>query len=606
MVIIRVREPPWRQENQSERFYGAPDTAKTPTLHMCGLVGIFSVDGESVDPIVLQRMTDLQRHRGPDDQGIRLFSLRHGRSREWRPGTEATTAEEFEGGLGFNRLSILDLSSNGHQPMCSEDGSVILVFNGEIYNAFDHRPDLEVAGYRFRSRTDTEVVLCLYQHYGLDGMLTRLNGMFAFCLVDLRKQKIFLARDRLGIKPLYWLEGGRTILFSSEVKSFLRFPGFSPEIDSRHIDEFLTFRYCAEDRHLLRGVRQVKPGHWLRLDSGGIEQRRYWRIPDGGSPGDMEIDKAADLLEQKLQLSIQRRLLSDAPVGCQLSGGIDSSLVNLFASRKHGVQLDAFSVVLDDPIFSEEDWIDQAVHLTGVRSHKSTLTADFFVGNLERATWHLDQPLNHPHSVGLLLLAEHASRHVKVLLSGEGADELLGGYARFLYALLRPQVGPALPFLRYLPGPGRALNSRLGPAHEDDSLWFIMASAFSDRQGLGRLRPDSTLSAAQSSRKALFARGRGSYLSNCLKYEMSTYLTDLLIKQDKMTMAHSVENRVPFLDHELVELVRTVMPTSLLVSKRLRWQQMPCEIRRLWSKRSRDVHFDAPFVYRQKAGFGIR
>jgi asparagine synthase (glutamine-hydrolysing) len=224
---------------------------------MCGIAGFFNLTGAPADPVTLLRMTDVQRHRGPDDQGFRLFSLATGTSIEL-PAGDVSSRSEFPGALGFNRLKILDLSECGHQPMANHDGSVLLAFNGEIYNAFDYRRELEASGYRFRSRTDTEVILYLYEKYGLDGMLERLNGMFAIVLVDLRSREIHIARDHFGIKPFYWAMAGATVLFASEAKSFLSHPAFQPELDAAHVDEYLSFRFIAGEQSLLKGVRQVR------------------------------------------------------------------------------------------------------------------------------------------------------------------------------------------------------------------------------------------------------------------------------------------------------------------------------------------------------------
>ena len=251
---------------------------------MCGIAGFLNLDGAPAAIGTVSQMADLQRHRGPDDHGIRLFSLAEGTSIEPAPG-ETTVGGSFEGAVGFNRLKILDLTRCGHQPMTSSNGQIIIGFNGEIYNAFDFRPELERAGYRFRSRTDTEVILYLYEHYGLEGMLERLNGMFAIVIIDLRNRELLMIRDHLGVKPLYWTVAGSSLLFGSEAKSFLAHPAFEPEVNARHLDEYLGFRYIAGEESLLKGVVQLRPGHYLRVKSGRITTHRYWSVPD-------RIDKA--------------------------------------------------------------------------------------------------------------------------------------------------------------------------------------------------------------------------------------------------------------------------------------------------------------------------
>ena len=237
---------------------------KSPS-HMCGIAGFVNLDGAPADAVVLGAMTDMIRHRGPEDRGTLCLSLR---------GSTPDTA------LGFQRLKILDLSARGHQPMTSPDGSLALLFNGAIYNAFDERAELERDGYRFLTGTDTEVILALYERVGLERTLERLNGMFAIVIADTRRGVVHLIRDRLGIKPLYWTQCGTTVLFASEAKAFLAYPGFRAEIDPDEVDELLAFRYVAGEASLLKGVRQVRPGYRLAITPDGVKELRYWSIPD--------------------------------------------------------------------------------------------------------------------------------------------------------------------------------------------------------------------------------------------------------------------------------------------------------------------------------------
>ena len=241
---------------------------------MCGIAGFFNFNAAPVNPQVLASMIDCQRHRGPDDQGMRLFSLARGQSIEIRQ-QDPVPSQPFEGALGFNRLSIIDLSERGHQPMCNDDESIILAFNGEIYNAFDYKAELQSAGYNFRSRTDTEVILRLYEHLGLAGTLERLNGMFAIVIIDLRRGEVHMARDGLGIKPFYWAHQGHILFFGSEVKSFQMHPSFITRLDEDNVDEYLAFRYCAADRYLIQGVHQLRPGHCLSFSADGMRIQRY-------------------------------------------------------------------------------------------------------------------------------------------------------------------------------------------------------------------------------------------------------------------------------------------------------------------------------------------
>jgi asparagine synthase (glutamine-hydrolysing) len=564
---------------------------------MCGIAGYINLDGEPAAVEIATRMMDLQRHRGPDDQGLRLFSLSSGRTEEVQSG-HAPVAGSYEGALGLNRLKILDVTHRGHQPMTSEDGKVILAFNGEIYNAFDFRPALESAGYRFRSRSDTEVILHLYEQFGLDGLLDRLNGMFAIVIVDLRSREVLMIRDQFGVKPFYWTVAGSSLLFGSEAKSFLAHPSFRAEINASGLDEYLAFRYLAGEQSLIKGVAQLQPGHYLRVRDGQIATHRYWSLPDREEKAPWSEARVMSEVEEALKKSVQSQLQSDVKVGCQLSGGIDSSLVAVIARSHFDANMDTFSVIFDDPAFSEQKWIAQAAATARSDSHLATFTADFFVNTLADASWHMDQPMSHPNSLGIWLLAREARPHVTVLLSGEGADEVFGGYSRFYYANLRPRLGPWLPVLRHLPDAGRKLQRHLGGEPVEA---YINASRFQDTESLRALRPDVNLGTAMVKRRAIFQQGDGSHLDRCLKYEMQTYLVDLLVRQDKMTMAHSVENRVPFLDRHLVELVRG-LPSRSLVGDGL---TAATRATKVVLKSVARRFFDDAFVYRHKSGFPL-
>jgi asparagine synthase (glutamine-hydrolysing) len=481
------------------------------------------------------------RHRGPDDRGTLCLS--------WRGGAADTA-------LGFHRLNILDLSAHGHQPMASADGSIALLFNGAIYNAFDFKPELESDGYRFRSATDTEVILALYERHGLDGMLDRLDGMFAMVIADTRTHTLHLVRDRFGIKPLYWTQCGNTVLFASESKAFLAHPGFRAEIDPAQIDEVLAFRYVAGEASLLKGVRHVRAGAHVTITPEGVSQRRYWTIPDNPDQSSLSREEAVDHLDDLLRRSVRSQLRSDVPVGCQLSGGIDSSLVAMRA------RTGAFSIVIDDRIFNEERWIAVADSATGAAGHRFTFDESAFINALDAASWHMDQPISVPNSLALWMLAEQSRRDVTVLLSGEGADELFGGYARFSRVI------------------------------DDD---FILTTQFHSASRLAKLRPEADLRPAVDKRRALFQEGHADPLSNALKYEMQTHLVDLLMRQDKMMMAHGVESRVPFLDRKLVEFART-LPAGYLVNGSARKIVVKDLARRA---------FESTFVDRRKSGFNL-
>jgi asparagine synthase (glutamine-hydrolysing) len=545
---------------------------------MCGFVALYNIDGAPIDRDVLARMTDAQRHRGPDDQAFADFSVAGGK-----------------GAFGFNRLSIRDLSPKGRQPMTTTDGRVMAVYNGELYNADEQREHLVRRGHTFRGTSDTEVLLEMYRAYGIEETLARSNGMFALCLVDLAKERILLVRDRLGIKPLYFWQTPRTIAAASEVKSFLYHPDFSARLDEGHLAEHLAFRSCAGDRHLLRGVKQVEPGEWIDITRGELRRKRWWR-PPVHTTWTRGFDAAVDAVDDAIDRAVGLQLVSDVPVGCQFSGGLDSSVVSAYANKrtKRG-NYQSFSIIVDDPRFDETRWIDEAGKHLGVPGHRYQFGEREFAERLDRASWHLDQPLDHMNSIGIMRLAEGSREHVTVLLSGEGADEAFGGYSRFLRVLYRPALAVLAPL-------GARFSAFDRSRGKDSRDWFIRASSPILPAQLGALLGRDAYDDALDVRRAMFPN-EGSFLSRCRAYELETFLVGLLKRQDKMTMASSLENRVPLLDHELVELVSS-MPASYCVTRRPSRHPLERNTKRLL-KTVAVRHFPKPFVYRKKEGFGM-
>ena len=311
---------------------------------MCGITGILNLDFRPIDFRTLNRMSEMQKHRGPDDQGFVGFSFSQSRVSAVDINSNEIKTNSFHGGIGFNRLSILDLSINGHQPMISKDGKVVIAYNGETYNAFDFKNELEKKGYQFKSQTDTEVLLHLYQEYGIEKMLELVNGMFAFSIIDLELNKLFLARDHVGIKPIYWYKKGELFLFASEIKSFISHPDFHAEIEEKHVDEYFYYKYNAHDRTVFKDVKQLPPGYYLEVSMQGEKLVKYWE-PDLTTRNSLSELDATKRLEEILKTSVKSQLLSDVKVGCQLSGGIDSSLVTTFARGYFNADMDTFSVI---------------------------------------------------------------------------------------------------------------------------------------------------------------------------------------------------------------------------------------------------------------------
>jgi asparagine synthase (glutamine-hydrolysing) len=567
---------------------------------MCGITGYINLDQRPIkDSSVVLKMLMAQKHRGPDDSGIRAFNLRSGSSVEVNSVGPVSLNEEFEGMLGFNRLSILDLSSNGHQPMASPDGRVLLTLNGEIYNAFEYKGMLEAWGYRFKSTTDTEIVLALYLRYGFEGMLTRLNGMFAIVVVDLAQKEIFITRDRFGIKPMYYITTVETFAFSSELKSFRYIPGFDFSLAEEQLDEYLLFRNNLSGT-LLKGVHSLKPGHYLRFScSDGITIKRFFDINDYSRicGNHSDLDAYGKRLEEWLSKSVKSQLMSDVKLGCQLSGGIDSSLVTWLANKNSDKgNFEAVSIVFNDKRFSEERYIDKVTESLDIPGHKFLLDADYFLNNIEKASWHLEAPINHPNTVAIYKLSQRAKEYVTVLLSGEGADEVFGGYARFY------DIGYPYQSRRMLHEIKKNLLSPLSLAeYFNHERRAVMATSFMTKGMAKSLRKEFLGESAISQRRELYKSLSGSLFDRQVKYEMLSFLPDLLIRQDKMSMAHSIENRVPFLDNEIVENSFTI-PEKLLL---LRKSPEGFNTEKYLLKKMAVAPFGKDFAFRDKMGFGI-
>lgn len=531
---------------------------------MCGIAGYINLNSEPVrDTSCIISMLKVQKHRGPDDSGISAFSLRSGETEELEFGQPQAISGIFEGILGFNRLSILDLSLNGHQPMRSPDGKILLTLNGEIYNAFDYKPELTKWGYKFQSTTDTEIVLALYLKIGLEGMLNRLNGMFAIVIVDLHAKKLIIARDRFGIKPMYYIFKEKTIAFSSELKSFMYINNFAFRLNEEQLDEYLLFRNNLYGT-LFKDIQSLTPGHYLSFKHGtGLIKKRFFDVNNYirsvGTSND--ISSYGEKLEEWLSLSVHRQLMSDVKLGCQLSGGIDSSLVTWLANKNSEKgNFEAVSIVFNDQRFSEEKYINAVSKTLGITSHKFLLEADYYLDNIEYVTWHLEAPINHPNTVAIYKLSQRAKEYVTVLLSGEGADEVFGGYRRF-YDISYPFMNTKMlhEIWKNLMHP-LTLANYFGHVYR-----AIMATAFMSSTMAGKLKPGFNIESASEARRTLYQSLSGSLFDRQVKYEILSYLPDLLIRQDKMSMAHSIENRVPFLDNLVVENSFTIPEKYLLI-----------------------------------------
>jgi asparagine synthase (glutamine-hydrolysing) len=504
---------------------------------MCGICGIASADPHGrPDQDLVVTMRDSMAHRGPDGAGI----------------------VELEGAvLAHRRLSIIDLE-HGDQPMTNEDGSVWVTFNGEIYNFLELRADLVGRGHRFRTRCDTEVLVHAYEEYG-DAFVERLNGMFAFAIVDLARHRMLLARDHLGIKPLFYARVDDGIAFASEIKGVLPALGHRTVLRHESLQEYLIFRYVAWDRTFYEGVHRLPPGHVAIWEDGTLAVERYWSpaaFPVCARPS---LEEAASQLDAHLSRSVASQLISDVPLGSFCSGGVDSGLVTGYAARgTDGFQ--SFSVGFDDPAWDETALARDSARRAGAEHHVIVATPGALETLLQRLIHYHDEPLSHPNSIPLYMLSEFARRRVKVVLTGEGADELFAGYPRYHLARLHESVGRLAPpvrrmlgaVLEVMPGHRAGKLARSLPLSLNDAILFN--SAYVEPTLVAALTGSSVTRALETRRRLVEETlDERDAVASISRYELLTYLPCALDRMDRMSMAHGLEGRVPFLDVPLVE-----------------------------------------------------
>jgi asparagine synthase (glutamine-hydrolysing) len=562
---------------------------------MCGIAGYVSALGEAWSEPVIERMADAIRHRGPDGSGF--YRDRHAV-------------------LGHRRLSIIDLAL-GHQPMANEDETLWIVYNGEIFNHASLRPPLEAAGHRYRTHCDTETIIHSFEEHG-SASVERLRGMFAFALWDKRRRALFCARDRLGIKPFYYYWDGQLFAFASEIKALLEHPAVSPQFEESLLPEYLAFGYASGDRTLFRGIRKLMPGHWLRLELGegskppSLEIRQYWEVP---APQPGEPREEADWIQEcreRFEQTVRMRLMSDVPLGMFLSGGVDSSAIAALMKRIAPGPVKTFAVGYGEEKFSELSFARRVAQHIGTDHHEVRIGMAEFFNTLPSLVWHEDEPIAWPSSISLYYVSRLASEQVKVVLTGEGSDELFGGYARYGTTLRNQRwmrlYGVVPRALRDGLRNGIATSALLSaelrrkiqhtPLGRDDSIQSLFLdnfySAFSAAEQRSLLRnPDSAESAYQSYLDRWEQRASTSPLARMLFADQKTYLVELLMKQDQMSMAASIESRVPFLDHPFVEFAAQV-PDGLKIRG--------SEAKYILKKAVADL-LPADIIYRRKMGF---
>ncbi len=562
---------------------------------MCGICGFISGTDEPAERSIIAAMNERLRRRGPDDEGFFI---------------EGSVA------IAMRRLSIIDLAT-GQQPVSNEDGSVWVVLNGEIYNFAELRTRLKQDGHKFRSRSDTEVIVHLYEEHG-DNFVDHLNGMFAIALWDTRRRRLVLVRDRMGQKPLYWTRIGRGIAFASEPKSLLAHPAVGADLDTASLRRYLFYEYVPAPSSIYRGVHKLERAHRLVYDAGEVRIDRYWqaqRVSDvGPAPS---LDQAAEQLWERFREAVRSQLVSDVPLGVFLSGGIDSaSVVAAMASLIPREQIETFTIGFDDPSFDESGPARLVAQHLGTRHHEEVFSVQRLLELLPDVADYLDEPFGDASVLPMYLLSRFARRRVTVALGGDGCDELMAGYPTF------QAIGPAAVF-RALPRPLQRLvawtGRQLPVSHANFSFDFklkqflkgaaapplvahqIWLGSFDDTEQRSLLHPDLLASGnghnVEREHEQLADDEPGDDLVERLtRVYARTYLAeDILTKADRASMAASLELRAPFMDPHLVGFI-----TSLPSSHKLHGSQTKRVLRRAVAAR-----LPASVLTRPKKGFGI-
>ncbi len=521
---------------------------------MCGICGFWNLDGRKLSLADLVCMTRTLRHRGPDDEGQFLWD-----------GVQPD-AREGSFGLGHTRLAIIDVSTSGHQPMSDEAGEIWTVFNGEIYNFQEIAEELRSRGHRFHTRTDTEVVLHAYREWGID-CVKRFNGMFAIALWDRGARKLYLIRDRLGVKPIYYYRKNGAFAFSSELKAILAFPYFEKELDSDALLQYLVFQYVPYPKAIFRNTWKLAPGHVLTVSQdGSVEDRAYWELGSAMARADTLRYKSEqellDELEELLARSVRYRMISDVPLGAFLSGGIDSSLIVALMQKFSAAPVRTFSIGFEDPEF------DEAPYAKAVARHLGTQHQELYVGPrqvrelLPRTAEYYDEPFADTSTIPTMLLSELARSEVTVSLSGDGGDELFGGYTRYK-TMARAETFLRVPYALRAAGtllgriPSAFLRNHsfwLQPRRDLEGYYLDLMSTW-PRETLAQLMGISGVDLSNSVFHRTFREAGGrSAPQQASLVDIKTYLVDcILTKLDRASMAVSLEARDPLLDYELVE-----------------------------------------------------
>ena len=544
---------------------------------MCGFVGFCSKDVK--DKNVIKEMNNQIIHRGPDSDGY-FF--------------------DKDVNFGFRRLSIIDLHE-GSQPILNEGGDIAIIFNGEIYNYQELREDLVAKGYKFKTHTDTEVILHGYEEYGEEGILAKLRGMFAFTIWDSKKEKLFGARDHFGIKPYYYALLDGDLLFGSEVKSFLKYPKFKKEVNEKALKHYLVFQYNPLEETFFKGVKKLRPGHYYVYENGKMEIKTYYNLTLDYK--DMTFDEAVGKIEKEVEESVKYHKISDVEVGSFLSGGVDSSYVVATALPDK-----TFSVGFDNKGFNETMYAKELSDSLGIKNFAKLITPDEFFEGINKVQYFSDEPHANLSSVPLYFLSKLASEQVKVVLSGEGADELFAGYNEYADAL--PQrIYRKLPFglrhklyLKYKDRKhfrGQTIILKYGQKVEDRYIGpaEIMTDELANSLVTSKYKNSET--SRDLTKKYYDEVKNMDDVSKRLYLDMKMWIVeDILLKADKMTMANSIELRVPLLDKKMWELARTIPVRHKVHNEITKYAFRRAAKNKLpedWAKR-RKLGFVVPFV----------
>ena len=520
---------------------------------MCGFVALYNKKNEPISTEQLEKMTEIIAHRGPDDTGFHV---------------------DEHIGLGFRRLSIIDLEG-GKQPLCNEDGDIWIAFNGEIYNYLELQKWLKDRGHQFKTESDTETIVHLYEEVGFD-CPKHLRGMFAFMIWDRKKQILFGARDHFGIKPFYWTETEQNFGFGSEIKSLLKVDGVEKKVNLTSFYHYLTFQYVPDPETMFDGIHKLPPGHSIIIKDGQMSIDPYWKVDF--TPGDESFSYYVEGTREILKDSVMKHRVSDVPRGAFLSSGVDSS--SIVALLRQHEEVKTFTVGFDIPGYSELDIARETAHYLGSDHHEVQISADRYLEELPRLIWHQDEPVADPSAIALYFVAELASKHVTVVLSGEGADEFFGGYniyrephsLRLLSSMPEFVKNSFRGIADLLPEGTKGKSFLIRGSKTVEERFFGNALIFNEelkeKVTMGNLAANPNYVSPWEITSAVY-RNASNYddVTKMQFLDIHTWLRgNILMKADKMTMANSLELRVPFVDPKVFEFAAKI-PTQYKIAE---------------------------------------